>query len=446
MTTLISPTQPTRARTHVAIIGGGFGALMAFIVLRFRGISPDDIRIYADRQNPEATWEKTVQAFRLTHMRSESLGHFFPTDSPGLATVEAWQRRTLLPLLRSWFDAYHPTVAFFLEHTRRLTEQVAYRQVLVPGRISRIRKENNEFQLYGTDGELVGWATNIIIAVGHSQPTLPPIIAKYREKYGRDAQVVHAFEEKTYGPRRVLIIGDGLTSGTEVANALQAGSDVYVLTRYGTFLKQALNSPRRYLSLRGLRPYRALPHQERLRVMRQATQGTIRPYRRWMKLFRRAEQAGRLHYPMGTLVAVDKQKDGRLHCIMRVRDAHVAASQHSLVSLTVDQVIVATGFQPASTHPLLAQLIHDYDISMVGPFIELSDRYHICELSNERSWAAVIGQAAGWALPAADSLGGMKIIAHELADQLLGSETWNSQELAHKLVAWYRLVAGKELV
>src|SRR3989344_9522729 len=84
-------SAPTVAdSSHLAIIGGGFGALMVYAVLRFRGLAADSIRVYSVETSPERLWEKTVRAFRLTHMRSESLGHFFPTDAPGLATVESW--------------------------------------------------------------------------------------------------------------------------------------------------------------------------------------------------------------------------------------------------------------------------------------------------------------------------------------------------------------------
>src|SRR3989344_6563850 len=85
----LKTTNAAGPASKIAIIGGGFGALMTVSVLRFRGVPLHDIRVYSDTGNPEGVWEKMVRAFRLTHMRSESLGHFYPTDSPGLATVEA---------------------------------------------------------------------------------------------------------------------------------------------------------------------------------------------------------------------------------------------------------------------------------------------------------------------------------------------------------------------
>src|SRR5688572_29350526 len=87
-----------------AIIGGGLAGLMMYVVLRFRGVPAADIGIYSRDMYPEACWERSIRAIGQTQLRSESLGHFYPTDSPGLATIEALSNWSIKPIVLSWFD------------------------------------------------------------------------------------------------------------------------------------------------------------------------------------------------------------------------------------------------------------------------------------------------------------------------------------------------------
>lgn len=443
MKVIMAGPKPVPGMLHskIAIIGGGFGALMTVSVLRFRGVPLSDICVYSDSGNPEGLWEKTVRAFRLTHMRSESLGHFYPTDSPGLASVEAVKTWSAKPLILSWFDAYHPTVDFFLEHTRLLARLVGYYRAIVRARVGRIAKNGNEFSIYNTNDQLIGTSQHLVIAVGHGSVIVPPAVAAYRAKYGSDSLVIHSFEEKEYAPpRRVLLVGDGLTSGTECANALQVGSTVYVLSRHGKgYIKQALNTPRHYFSRRGITPYREQDKQGRIAELKRATRGTIKPYFMWMKLFTRAERTGQLQYVRGELTGLTRSSATTITAIIRLTDGH------TILPLMVDQVIVATGFQPASTNPLWQQLIRDFKLTLHDNYIDVGNDFCLNELSTPGSFAAVIGPAAAWAIPSSDSLGGMKIVAHAIADLLVGHETWSPRQVSAKLLAWSRLILEQTL-
>ncbi len=437
MPTLNKPTLPV---SRVAIIGGGFGALMTVATLRFRGVGLDEMRVYSDTGNPEGVWNATTRAFRLTHMRSESAGHFYPTDSPGLATVEAVKTWSLKPLILTWFDAYHPTVSFFLEHTRNIARLVGYYRLIKPTRIGRITKTDDQFTLYNEQDEVVGYAKHIIIAVGHGGLSVPKPLATYRAKYGKDSLVVHSFEEKEYAPpRRVLLVGDGLTSGTECANALQVGSTVYMLSRTGKkYLTQALNTPRYYFSRRGIMPYRLQSREDRISELNEATRGTIKPYFMWMRLFKQSEKSGKLQYVRGELISLEKTGT-MVTAMIRLPDGH------TIKSMLVDQVVVATGFMPVNTHPLWQRLIKDFAIPLVDKYIAVRDDFCIDQMTTPGSMAMVIGPAALWALPSSDSLGGMKIIAHANADNILGPESWHVRQVVQKLVKWVRLISGNSI-
>lgn len=279
------------------------------------------------------------------------------------------------------------------------------------------------------------------MAVGHGQLSVPQPMATYRALYGQDGVVIHSFEDKEYlPPCTVVVVGDGLTAGTEWANILEAGGSVIAVTRTGTYATQALNTPRKYFSRRGLTPFRNRRGADRLQELQAATRGTIKPYRMWMKLFHRAEIDGRLRFVAGELVAIDRTVAAHVQATVRLTDGH------SLTTIVADQLIVATGFQSPTTHPLWHNLISTYRLSMEGPLLQVGEDFCIKKLSTPTSKAFVIGQVAAWALPSADSLGGMKITAHQIADIVVGPESWHIPDLATKTRRWLRIVAGKEFV
>lgn len=436
-----APPASPPPHSRIGIVGGGFGALMTLAVLRFRGVPLRDILVFSPDDSPEKTWENFIRRIRLTHMRSETFGHFFPTDSPGLATVEAIKTWSPLPILKMWFDAYHPTVDFFLDHTRRIARQVGFYQAVVPAKVARITKTKRHFTLIGASGHTLGTCQHLVVAIGHGPVGIPPALAAWQRHYPGDTRVVHSYDDKTYRAHQtVLIVGDGLTAGTECVNVLHAGSRALALSRRGSFISQALNTPRKYFTRRGLNPFRRHAEVERLAELQRATRGTIKPYAAWRRLFRRAQRDGRLQHLAGELVALDLIETGAVRALIRDHDGH------SLRSVVVTQVIIATGFAPASTHPLLQQLIRDYRLPLAGAMIKVSDDFCVPQLSSPESCVVLTGAAAGWAVPCADSLGGLKIVAHTFADLVVGPESWHPRELVFKTGQWLRLLTGMATV
>lgn len=433
--------QKNVSHATVGIIGGGFGALMSYTVLRFRGMPGEQIQVFAPNTSPTASWEGFTRPFRLTHMRSESLGHFYPTDSPGLATVEAVKTLSLKPIVQRWFDGYHPTVEFFLTHARGIMRAVGYSRSLVLCKIDHIEKLGDSFLLYDADGVLRGQVQHLIIAVGHGLLNIPPAMQQYREKYGADHIVEHCFEYKSYLPNQhVLVVGDGLTAGTEWVNVLKDGGKVTAVTRHGKYFLQALNTPRKYVSRRGLTPYRAQVGMARLPELALATRGTIKPYMPWMKLFKKARKAGQLEFLKGELISMEKLPSGKVLCIVRLPDGHATKT------MLVDKVIIGTGFLPAITQPFLKKLIQEHKLCTVGTALKVEDDFCIRELTTPNSIAGVIGTAASFAIPASDTLFGLRVVAHKLADHIMGPETWRPRELLFKTTQWFSLVVGKELI
>lgn len=440
MSTVASSQTPSPVPVRVAIIGGGFGALMAYAVLRFRGVAREEIRVVTPDASPERSWERFVRAINLQSLRSESIAHFYPTDSPGLATMEAFTSWSIRPLIQSWFDRYHPTVDGFIRHTQTIARQTGFYHSILRAMVGEVVRHENSFELRDEDGETLTTAQHIILAVGHGQLHIPGPVTAYREMYGADDRVVTSYEEKSYAPpQTVLVVGDGLTAGTEWSNILTNGGRVLALSLTGFVVGQPLNTPRRYFSRRGILPYRRKEASARLQELRAATRGTVPAYPHWMRLFERAQREGRFELSRGTLMGIERTEDGALRCTIRLPDGH------AVQTVRVHRVISAAGFYPPSTHPLLARLIAEYDIPTMDGIPEVTDNFCLENLSTPTSCAAVIGPAAAWAIPSADSLGGMKIVAHHIANLICGQETWSPRELAVKTARWTRLVTGREL-
>ena len=429
--------QPHTSHKLVGIVGGGFGGLLTFIVLRWRGVLARDIVVFSPEGSPESSWVRFAHAIKQQDMRSESTGHFFPTDSPGLATIAALRGWSLKPIVLSWFDQYRPAVEVILKQARQLALQTGFWTTLKACRIERITKHGNEFYIYDQDGELCGIVQHLVIAVGHGRRAIPAPVQKFWDKHPGDTRVVHAFDEKEYLPgATTLVIGDGLTAATEWSNVFERDSRVIGVSRLGFSFGQALNTPRRYFSKRGFGPYRELTPEQRLKTLRSATRGTIPNYSRWYRLFQDKQNTGDLKLLTGDVTSIDPSGDGRLHVSIRLPDGH------GVLTVIVDQVIAATGFLPTITNPLLKSLCDEHNLSTFENVLEVDNRFRIPKLSNNESGAFVVGQAAAWVLPSADSLVGMRIAARAITDQIVGGDSWHVHELRFKTQRWAQLVTG----
>ncbi len=427
--------------TRVAIIGGGFGALMTYATLRFRGVARDDITIYSPDSSPEQSWERYIRAIKLHSLRSESGGHFYPTDSPGLATIEAWKTWSLRPLVESWFDRYHPAVDTFINHTKAIARQTGYYRRLVPKMIGHIERFDGWFGLYDTDNNFLIFAQHVVLAVGHGQHRVPEPVQKFRDQYPGDERVKLSYETKAYAPpKRVLVVGDGLTAGTEWINVLDPGGTVIGVSLHGFSFGQALNCPRPYLSRLGLQPYRSKSTEDRLQEIQSATRGTIPRYPRWKKILKEARHDKRLVEIKGTLMNIEVLETGELMCSIE------RAEEKKTDMVVVDHVICATGFLPPVTHPLLGRLVAQYNLPTVGGFLKVPDKCYIEALSTNGSYMGVVGSAATWAFPCADQLSGLKLAARQVTNLIVGPERWSPTTVAMQTKHWATLIRGGEII
>jgi cation diffusion facilitator CzcD-associated flavoprotein CzcO len=334
---------------EVAIVGSGLAALTAKAALADADI---DAVVFGDSADPAAPWRTRAAAIRQTHMRSESDGHCRPHTFPGLAARRAWRTGDLWPLLLSVTDRYRPSVDEFLADVDAVRRDCGWDSALYPTRVREIRPVDGGFLVDER------FFRHVLVASGHPGVNVP------HELRG-DPRVVHSYEPHEYG-ERVAVVGAGMAAATEWRNALAAGADVISVRRREP-LRRPLNLPRHLFTRRGLSAYHRLDPRSRISFLRELSAPSYPPGREW---------------------------DVRVHVTQHVPD-------------DADQVICATGFVHGVAHePLLASLPRQEE------WLELAPDATVPSLTDETRTLAVSGVHAQWAFPAADTLAGMRYVAH----------------------------------
>jgi hypothetical protein len=197
----------------------------------------------------------------------------------------------------------------------------------------------------------------VLLALGHPGLAWPD---------ARDARYVHAYEPHEYA-RKVAVVGAGMAAATEWRNAGAAGAQVVSVRRREPVLRP-LNLPRPFFTKRGLDEYRAGDRAAFLRAFSTPS------------------------YPEELQVDVD-----------------VAAG----VPDDAETVVCATGFLRGYRHdPLLASLVDEHRLDTADRWLVLDDDATVPALTDATRTLAVSGVHAQWAFPAADTLAGMRWVAH----------------------------------
>jgi cation diffusion facilitator CzcD-associated flavoprotein CzcO len=364
--------------SECAIVGGGLAGLVAYTTLRHGGLQPEEIVVFGSYADPAAAWRTRAAAIRQRAMRSESDGHCGATSFPGLAIPAARRRRSLAPIVQSWFDRFHPTVDEFLDHVGNVRRTSGWDESLRLGRVERIRPVAGGFEL-----DDHGAFAHVLVAPGHPGLNVP-------EELAGDPRAVHAYEPHEYASE-LCVIGAGMAAATEWMNALSAGARV-VSVRRREPQRRSLNVPRKYFTKRGLGGFHRLPSDERIRVLNALLQPSYPPGGAWDEPLRRAS------------------KEGRFSVEQRVNGA--------------EQVICATGFvQGFAENPLLRRLVEETGVETASGWVVLTPDSCISGLTDGRRTLGLAGAPAQWAFPAADTLVGMKYAARRFLAKVRACRT-----------------------
>lgn len=346
-----------------AIVGGGLAGFTAFATLRHGGLTPAEIAVYGTDPDPAAQWRRRAEAIRQRFMRSESDGHCAPTSFPGLAVWSALRRRDPVPLARTLFDRYHPTVDDFLDHVAELRERSGWDESFRRRTIQSIVAVDDGFGL-----DDLGTFAHVLIAPGH--PAL-----RFPEGLERDSRTVHAYEPHDYEDE-VEVVGAGMAAATEWLNALAAGSSV-VSVRRREPERRPLNLPRPLFTRRGLASFHATAQEQRVGLLRGWSLPSYPPGAAWDRPIEKATRAGRFR--------IAAELDG------------------------APQVICATGFERGFRQDaLLADLVSRHRLETAADWIVLDPDCTVPSLTDSQRTLALAGVPAQWAFPAADTLAGAK--------------------------------------
>lgn len=391
--------------SHIAIVGDGAAALAALAVLCQDGAR--DISVYGDGAHPLAALERYARAVRQERMRSEGDGHLSPAGFPGLALRDSWRRRSPLPALASLFNLYTPPLDLLLDHAAVVARRSGFARARVPARVGRVERRERprcEFALSDEDGQLIGRAQHVVLALGHPGLRWPAAVGSWRFH----PRVAHAYQGPAFARgERVVVVGGGIAAAHTWLAALDAGATVLALHR-SPLRRQQLNAARCMFSSVGIEAYRRLGPDERLAFLR-AARGSF-PWRwGWEWRLLRARRAGRFAERLGELARIEGRAQDAGPLTLRLADGAAAVA---------DRLVLATGFRADPCgHPLVRRLGEEYGVPLVGGMLRVADD-HTLPLSQPDSTLTVLGALARWALPTADTFFGMKYAARRLAPLL----------------------------
>lgn len=391
--------------TEVAIVGDGPAGQIAWGVHRHAGVPAAAMAAYGDTPEPLGRLRRYAAAIDLRRMRSEGNGHMRPLEVPGLAWRDAWERRSPLPLLAALLHRYTPDISLLVRDASEAGARSGFADGRIQARIGRVeRAAATHFQLYDEAGALIGRTRHLILALGHPAQRWPAELAGWRG----DPRVWHAYQSHPIAPgQRVLVVGSGMGAAHVWAQALAQGASVFGLHRR-PWRHQALNAPRCQFNAAALDNLRLLSDEAQHEAFAARPGGTFPRRLEWAWAFWLARRQGRFRAAIDSIAGIETT-DG---AALRVRLAGGAA-------ILADRIISATGFEPAAAgHPLLRRLIEDYSLPIRAGQLQLSADCLIPELSNPASMCGVVGAAARWALPAADTFVGMRYAARLLAGSM----------------------------
>ncbi len=404
----------------IAVIGDGFGSLLVYATAIYLGFTSDQIAIYGTSDDPVSTYASFAHNLGQTVLRSESESHFLPADWPTFAQLDAWSRHSFAPLFRSIKRRYNPGVAEILAEATTVQRRLGWNGSRVNTRIGWMQREMSpqpHLVLYDEDANLVGRARHVMLALGHGPLNFPPALARAREDAALAPRIVQAYEPKAYAPGgRYIVVGAGIASVNEWANALDAGGQVISLLRNPVPDEQDLNTPRCLFEALGIDIFQGMSFDARIAFLGKILKGTAPRRRGWVDRIQAARADGRFEEYTGE---IDSVTEGPLGLRVHLTNA----KKEDLGAVDVTGIVCGTGFNKSPlTLPLIRRLVEHYQLPVDGGRLKLRINCGLPGLDMDESRVCAMGLLANNVIPHGDTIAGLKYVGRRFVSDCARAE------------------------
>lgn len=421
----------------IAVIGDGFGSLMVYATAMYLGFRADEITIYGTNPTPTTTYQQYAYNLGQTVLRSESESQFLPADWPTFAQLDAWSRKSPKPLWRSITRRYNPGVGEIMSEAAVVQRELGWNDVRYPARVGWLQRELTQtphFVLFDEEANPLGRAKHVMLALGHGPLSYPPSLGRAREDERMRDRIVQAYEPKQYAPEgRYIVVGAGIASVNEWANALDTGSKVISLLRNPAPEEQDLNAPRCLFEAFGIDAFQAVSFEERLQFLGKILKGTTPTRRSWQARIERGISEGRFEQIIGEITDVQPGPAGlQVNIVTRAGE--------DLGMLDITGVVCGTGFnKSALTVPLFRRMAEFYKVPVEGGRMKLRTNCGVPGLDRDDSRLCVMGIHANYVVPHGDTIAGLKYIARRFVADCARAEGLHKRGLASRIGMQMRL-------
>ena len=313
------PASAPRDST-LAVVGDGFGSLIVYSTAIYLGFKPEEITIYGPSDNPVGTYQQFAYNLGQTVLRSESESHFLPgrlADVRRARRLVAPQPRAARALHEAQVQPRRPgdpdrgRRRAAAPELGRLARAGARRLAAARARIRRTSSSTTRTRNF------IGRSKHVMLALGHGPLSFPATLAKAKAADPEiDDRIVQAYQAKSYHPDgRYIVLGAGIASINEWANALDVGAKCIALRRNPAPDEQDLNVPRCLFESLGIDAFAGLPFEQRVQFLGNVLKGTTPRRRSWLERIEQRPQRGALRGAAGR----DRHRRARARRAARAR-------------------------------------------------------------------------------------------------------------------------------
>jgi hypothetical protein len=316
---------------------------------------------------------------------------------------------------------FNPGVPEILTEAALVARSLGFeRRVLGGTHVGWIAREAGpppHFSLHDEQAELLGRCKHCIIAIGHGPLAFPGAFGRARENPETADRVVQAYEPKEYyRGGRYVVVGSGIASVNEWANAIEAGAQCLALRRNPHPDEQDLNVPRCLFDGSGIDFFQGLTFDQRLDFLGEALRGTSPTRRGWAETVQWGREQGLFEEVIGDVMDVQPGPAG-LRVRIRLHNGQ------ELPDIDVTGIVCGTGFvKSALSLPLLRRLAQTYNVPVERERIKLKTNCGVPPVDRDDSRLAMMGITSNSVVPNADTIAGLKYQARRFVGDVARAE------------------------